>query len=313
MDPNVPIPDVPPPGWSETRFFSAYSPESGAGLFLHAGRQLTDLTLWWAHLLAWLPGGRVAVERVFGRPTGTDLDFSGLDWRVGQPFEAWSCSYDGAGEITTPDALARGVGGAGFATPMTWDLSATAAHPVFDLHPGEQDWAAIHNEQLFRCTGSLTVGDETWSLDGVAADDHSSGVRDLSPFEGHHWCLMQFEDMGMHALRICVGGAVHTMGVIHGAGGAEPVTSVEATPLTDSRGAPERFEVTVNGDVYGVEVLHCVPLSASDGNDNVIGVPWDCDDLVVFSESPARFTAPDGRVGYGHLERSARRDALVRP
>jgi hypothetical protein len=307
LDPNVTPPGAPAPGWSETRFFSAYSPDSGAGLFVHAGRQLTDLGLWWVHLLAWLPGGRVAVERAFGRPSGTDLDFAGLDWRVGETFKTWSCAYDGAAEVTTAAALARGVAGAGVATPIRWALDAEATWPVFDLHPGEQDWANIHNEQLFRCSGSLTVGDETWSLDGVAADDHSSGPRDLSTFEGHHWCLMQFAGRGIHALRIRVAGQVHVMGAIFTAAGTEPVTSFEAPVITDLVGAPETFDAVINGETYRVEALHAMALSATDANDNLIGVPADGPDLISFVECPARFTAPDGTVGHGHLERSARR------
>ncbi|MFZ0715806.1 hypothetical protein [Mycobacterium sp.] len=95
MDPDA-NPPVPADGWSETRFFACFDHDSGAGPFVHAGRCMTQLDLWWVHLVAYLPDGRLAVERIFGRPTRTDLDFAGLDWRNDSSFRTWHCSYDGA-------------------------------------------------------------------------------------------------------------------------------------------------------------------------------------------------------------------------
>jgi hypothetical protein len=310
VDPNA-TPPAQEHDWSETRFFACFDHEVGAGLFVHAGRCMDQLDLWWVHLAAYLPDGRLAVERIFGRPTGTDLDFAGLDWRNGLSFQTWECSYEGAAEITTPAALAVGVGGAGLAVPMSWRMAAQAAFPVFEPQVGDQDWAHLHNEQGFRCEGLLTVGGETWPLDAVCVDDHSTGPRELSVFEGHHWMVVQFPERVLHAMWIRSGGTAFVLGTMLPDGDA--ITTYEAPLLDDALGAPTEFEAMIGGERYRIEILHILPVSATNANGNLIGVDHARDDLVVFAECPIRATASDGSIGYGHLERSARREALQQP
>ena len=53
--------------WSETCFFGGWSPDSEVGVFTHAGRCPQDLDLWWAHTVLYLPRGKIAVDRTWGR------------------------------------------------------------------------------------------------------------------------------------------------------------------------------------------------------------------------------------------------------
>ena len=42
-------------------------------------------------------------------------------------------------------------------------------------------------EQLFRATGRLRVGDESWALNGGGLRIRRAGVRRLARFRGHVW------------------------------------------------------------------------------------------------------------------------------
>ena len=179
---------------------------------------------------------------------------------------------------------------------------------MFEPHVGDQDWAHLHNEQGFRCRGSITVGDQTWPVDAVCVDDHSTGPRELSVFEGHHWMVVQFPDRVLHAMWIRSGGKAFVLGAILPDG--EAIASYEAPLLEDALGAPAEFDALIGGEQYRIEILHALPVSTTNANGNLIGVDHARDDLVVFAECPVRATASDGSVGYGHLERSARREAL---
>ena len=62
-----------------------------------------------------------------------------------------------------------------------------------------------------------------------------------------------------------------------------------------------------------LEVLGCLPITINNANDNLNGLDWEGEsDPVFFAESPVRVTLPDGGVGYGHLERSVRRQLVDR-
>lgn len=60
--------------WSETRWLGTWNPDAGVGLYLHAGRFRHDIDLWWAQTVVYLPGGKVAVDRSWGR----DVDERGV-------------------------------------------------------------------------------------------------------------------------------------------------------------------------------------------------------------------------------------------
>jgi hypothetical protein len=120
--------------------------------------------------------------------------------------------------------------------------------------------------------------------------------------------VVQFPDRILHAMWIRSGGKAFVLGTMlpHG----DAITSYEAPLLEDALGAPTHFDALIGGERYRIEILHTLPVSTTNANDNLIGVDHTRDDLVVFAECPVRLTASDGSVGYGHLERSARREAV---
>src|ERR1035441_6148416 len=66
MDLNV-EPNHETEAWSETRWNGCWNPEQGVGLYTHMGRFRKDLEIWWAQTVAYLPDGRLAVDRSWGR------------------------------------------------------------------------------------------------------------------------------------------------------------------------------------------------------------------------------------------------------
>ncbi|MCW2620596.1 MAG: hypothetical protein JWL64_198 [Frankiales bacterium] len=308
------------PMWSETRWNGCYNPEQGVGLFLHAGRLRGHLDWWWAQTAIYLPGGRMAVERSWVRsPDDVGVKTASLDLRVLE--HGWSASFDGIVEVTTTAALASATrGSAAPVVPAAFELVADASRPWWDMLAGaaSQDFGDMHVEQVSSCAGTLTVGEERYRLDGVGYYDHSSGVRDWTNFHAHHFAMIAMPDYTLHL------GSVYTSPTEGRAGGGvwfpregKPLR-IRASTMprqADVLGAPHEFDwvldVAGQGELtFRVEVLHTFPNTITLDNDNINGIDWEIPgDPLYPTECQVRVTAPDGAVGYGHLERSNRRSA----
>jgi hypothetical protein len=184
------------PNWSETMYFGAWSPADEVGIWTHMGVVPEDSSMWWAQVFALLPDGVVLVDRSFGRPASNRGPQTGnLKIECVEPGQRWRLRFDGAGEISSTDALAAGgTVGAGIATPFFFDLEFDAVVPVYDIHAAmrsELDWnvGTIHHEQGFAITGTLKALGKTWSMSGSGIRDHSVGPRDFGAYgdQGHIW------------------------------------------------------------------------------------------------------------------------------
>ncbi|MET0984775.1 MAG: hypothetical protein ABW034_05135 [Steroidobacteraceae bacterium] len=312
------------PMWSETRWGGCYNPDQGVGLYLHAGRYRGNLDWWWAQTAIYLPGGRVAVERSWIRNTcETGVKTSSLDLRALE--KGWSADFDGIVEIATTEALGKAPRGAGApCAPARFKVTADASRPWWDMHAwiaGEQDFADMHVEQMGRCEGTLQVGTETYRLDGVSYYDHSSGVRDWTHFHSHHFGNIAMPDVTIYQIGVYSSPSEARAPIgawFDNTGKALKIESSVMPRLQNVLGAPHEFEwkLKVEGKkemALRVEVLHDFPMTVTFDNDNINGVAWDAQgDPLYMIESQVRVTAPDGSVGYGHVERSNRR-SLVKP
>jgi hypothetical protein len=114
-------------------------------------------------------------------------------------------------------------------------------------------------------------------------------------------------------------GAEHPpVGAIMVDGQEHPIQEFESVGLDSVLGDPHVSDIVVNGPQglirLRAEVIHTLPLTITEANENFNGIDWELDgDPICFTECIARLTAPDGSVGFGHFERSARRSALPRP
>jgi hypothetical protein len=311
--------------WSETRWNGCWNPDQGVGLYTHMGRFRKELDLWWAQTVAYLPGGRLAVDRSWGRTPDRDRVTTG-------PFElrlldtGWQSGFDGVCELTTPTALARAPRGSSApSVPVKWEVSAEPVAPVWDLYAGldeRHEFAGdTHIQQGFRTSGTLTVAGAEYSLDGVGFKDHSSGVRRWDGYGSHHFVLAVMPGWTMHTIGMYAadGGARPPMGCVFENGGQFPMARTELATLNDAAGGPEMQELVVQhegGELLNIqtELLASLPMTITEVNDNINGIDWEADgDPVVLIEGIAKLTEPDGTVGYGMYERGVRRNTLARP
>jgi hypothetical protein len=324
MDTNYPtFPDV--DGWSETRWVGACSPESGTGLWLHAGRCRQDLDLWWVQTNVYLPGENLVVGRSWCRAGDGTLILNGnLQLNADEEFKRFSLSFDGAGEATTTTALTEKPGGAGIAAPLRLELSAEAAAPPFDAfggHTGTEAWASRHSQQLYTTTGTVSFEGRQLGLDGVGYIDHSSGPRSFADFGSHSFVTALFPGMGIHAmtLRNLTDEQQMVTGAVFQEQSESLVVAMTMPYLQDLTGGPHRFPLTLQfadgrSSSFDVVIIHTLPVTMTDTNDNLNGIGWDLeDDTLLLTECAARITAADGTIGYGHIERSTRRNRLTQP
>jgi hypothetical protein len=309
--------------WSETAFVSGRSLHNEFGFFLHAGRCPTDLDLWWAQVATYLPGGDLAVGYTWGRCLDRAAITTGnLDLRVIAPHQQWSIRYDGVGQRTTTSALAAHTVGSGPALPMKWDINAHAAFPAWNMHNptstgSADDWAsAMHTQQAFRATGTISLGEETHDFDGVCYNDHSRGVRSWGAFSGDISLMAVYPDFAVHGIKVWgpEGDVKITAGVLFDSHGSARPVRIDFPAETDMLGNPRMLGVTIQDPDGGTELsmraeaLHVFPIAVTEHNDNLNGIDWDIPgDPLIFTESLVKLTTEDGQVGYGNLERSHKR------
>jgi hypothetical protein len=323
MDRNVtPKRDV--PMWSETRWNGCWNAELGVGLYLHMGRFRKDLDIWWRQTVAYLPDGKLAVERTWSRCTDADGVRGGpFDLTITE--DGWTSTFDGVCELTSVEDLARGVRGAGApSVPVRWEVTATPKTPVWGLEEDaakseSNDFAGdAHLQQGMRAGGRLIVHDQEYALDGIGWKDHSSGVRDFAHWGTHAFTLAVMDGWTLHA------GVMHpegrpTMhfGMCYRGDRGTPIASLEAPTLTDLEvPGPLPCRVTLaDGTEIGftAEQVHALPMTLTQDNDNINGIDWDTPDGYALVEGISKLTFADGEVGYAHFERSARLDTLKRP
>jgi hypothetical protein len=309
------------PLWGETRWHCCWNSDAGVGMYIHTGRFRRDLDMWWAHIAAYLPDGRLVVERLCCRNralAGIESETLGLT----QTVTGWTSRFDGVGEMTSTAGMARGVHDSGApSVALRWDVTATNVAPVWDLYSStqqQQDFASdVHVQRASRTTGTLSVGDEAYPLDGVGFKDHSSGARSFAAWNGHRFMIAVMPDWVVHAVTIFRGDDA-TMGVVLAGDRCIAVKQFDLPKLIDTEGGPREQQAVLTGPegpfTAQVSLVHALPISITEDGDNYNGIDWDSpSDPLVMIEGMVRLTAPDGSVGFGFLERSARQSTLPRP
>jgi hypothetical protein len=308
--------------WSETRWNGCWSPEEGVGLYLHMGRCRLDQDLWWAQTVAYLPDGLLAVDRSWGRQADDAFVRTGVSTLEQLP-DGWRSSFDGAAELTSLDALARGPRGAGHgAVPISWEVQAEAASPVWDMYAARDAEKQVfagdtHVQQAYTTTGELTIGARTYRLDGVGYKDHSSGTREWDGYGAHNFLLAVMPGFSLHAIMLYgENDEPRSLGCVFRDGEQIPVERFELDKLKDPLGGELSYQAVVQlagGEQLrlGVEVLHQLPISITDEGDNLNGIDWEAPlPTAVLQEAVARLTLPDGTSGHSFFERGTRRERL---
>ncbi len=198
--------------YNESVYANVIDPKSQVGGFFRVGNRPNE---GYAEVTTclYLPGGRVAF--MFQRPeiAGNDaFEAGGLRIEITKPFEAVEVTWDGK-VVMLDDPLEMADPKRAFTENPWVSSSATVSYratgPMFGGEPvGEherqgQEFARAHFEQLVAGTGTITVGDESWEIDGFGLRDHSWGPRTWQGPWYYRWLTANFaDDFGFMASRV---------------------------------------------------------------------------------------------------------------
>jgi len=202
----------PEPTFNESMYFNLYDPAAELGGFVRLGNRPNE-----GHaemtVCLYLPDGRVGF--MFTRPEITHnerFDAGGASFEVVEPFEELRVAY--AGKVVLLDEPLDMADPRQAFTDNPYDtagveLTYTGVSAPFGGEPEEsherpgEEFAKGHYEQLVRGVGTVTVGQDTWTVDGHGLRDHSWGPRTWQAPWYYRWLTVNFGDgTGMMLSRI---------------------------------------------------------------------------------------------------------------
>ncbi len=287
--------------WSESYYFNFIDPESKIGMFTRMGFRPAN---GWADALhvIYLPGKRVAFtygRRNIGEDLSVyngDLTAGGLTLRCLAPHEKWQLLYEGAAEdIPNAEVLLQRKKDrnenwfAPTSVSMALDFACLTKPHYAPTGGGERG----HFEQSGRVTGNISIGNESFVVNGFGVRDKSWGPRDWGagntgdeasadtdkPLQGPqpfvNWFSMNF---GEHA---ALGGSCvrHQDGVMRGEGWLQ--RDGESTDLTN---------VVIETQYASDSIIHkSVVLQAQTANGEKIKITGN-----VLSVCPTKIPMPGG-------------------
>src|SRR5438445_3576999 len=175
--------------FNESVYFNLFDPGAELGAWLRIGNRpnegYAEVTV-----CVYLPDGRVAFT--FSRPAIHDndgFDAGGMRCEVLQPFKQLRLSYSGELALLDDPLAMKDPRAAFAAAPQRHadiDLAYRGLSPMWggepELEEGDtpfegMEFARGHFEQHVGARGRITVGDESWEVDGYGLRDHSWGPR----------------------------------------------------------------------------------------------------------------------------------------
>lgn len=254
------------------------------------------------------PGGPVAF--MFQRPevhTNDAFDAAGLTFETVTPFEELRIRYEGK-LLMLADPMALADPRAAFTENpyvegrIDWTLR--RASDPFGGEPEEaherpgEEFARGHYEQLVSVTGAITVGDQTWPVDGFGLRDHSWGPRTWQAPFYYRWLTANIgADTGFMASRIARRDRDGTRAGFWWENGKMTLINDVRLSTTWADQHHRALKVTLRRegedesfDVDGTVLAYAPLRNRREGSVTRIG------------EGLTEWRLPDGRVGYGLSE-----------
>ncbi|MBS1839119.1 MAG: hypothetical protein JST64_15605, partial [Actinobacteria bacterium] len=205
----------PEPTFNESMYFNVYDTSAQVGGFVRVGNRpnegYAEMTV-----CLYLPDGRVAfMFRRVGIDGNERFDAGGARIEVLEPFHTDArpaapagsgrqrVAYDGR-VVVLSDPLDMADPRRAFSENPTAeaevDLSYRGISRPFGGEPegrherAGEEFAKGHYEQLVTASGTISVGDESWSIDGQGLRDHSWGPRTWQAPWYYRWLTMNFGD-----------------------------------------------------------------------------------------------------------------------
>lgn len=276
-------------------------------------------------------GPSLPAEDEQGRPAV--LGAGGLAFRCVRPFDTWSMSFSGKAVQTSSEDLVAGRKD-GPLVDVAFDVAATMAVPpwiqgALQADAGERIKDSVEGdlmggpryEQLFRATGSVTVGDVTHPFTGSGLRIRRQGVRKLAGFWGHCWQSAVFPSgkaFGYIAYPPRADGepTFNEGYVFTGDGPLVAARVVEAPWLQRLQPRGEDVSLvleTIDGrvEIAGETVLSTHDVAHDDDMYSMHALKQEMPAFPALQQAAVRYTW-DGEQTYGMLERSIPHDQLQR-
>lgn len=196
----------PVPNYNESMYLNVFDPSREIGAWFRLGNRVNE---GYAEMTvcAYLPGGRVGF--IYGRPAITsndEMDAGGLRIEVVTPFEHLRVSYEGAVcLLDEPRQMAdpRRAFSENPMVPCSVQLEVRGIAPMYGGKQvyedggeipvdAERSFAKAHYEQHIAAQGTITVGEESFDIDGLGLRDKSWGPRHWQAVRWYRWLPMVF-------------------------------------------------------------------------------------------------------------------------
>jgi len=193
----------PEPNFNESMYFNFFDTKESLGGFVRLGNRANEGSAEMTVCL-YLPDGRVLFT--FRRAPIDDnaaFDAGGLRFEVLEPSQKLRTLYGGKllalaepREMADPSRAFRD----NPTLPVQIDLVHDAVGPMYGQShdqkesdtPADQQFAKAHYEQHMHVTGSLTIDDRSYEIDGYGLRDHSWGPRHWQAIHSYEWLTMNF-------------------------------------------------------------------------------------------------------------------------
>lgn len=198
--------------YNESMYFNMFDPEQKIGGWFRIGNRPNEHYAETTVCL-YLPDGRVGF--MFGRPkieNNDAMNAGGLTIDVVEPFKKLKVAYEGKVLVldkpfdmanpsqaykdhpTLPCSVSLNYEGV---SPMFGGETVKEDGSSLDIDP-EKSFAKAHYEQHMAASGTIAVGDETWTVSGFGLRDKSWGPRHWQAINWYRWLPLNFgRDFGM--------------------------------------------------------------------------------------------------------------------
>jgi len=298
-------------GWRESYYFDFYDPALGIGMWHsvgkrpHKGHSGYALGIWGSELLTGI-----------GRDHFAEHDenhvVAGMRYECMTPLKQWRTSF--SGDLGRPQPQMRldvrsllPEGQAEMTrVPVAFDIIFTGITPAYTYRdlPHWKPLFSGHLDQLCKTTGTLSIGDKHYEVNGIGGRDRSWGTR--------NWAypkMWRFIDVAADGFNLMLwyteadGGLTMVDGFVQQGADLSPVVAYKESVETIAaagKAMPKSlsFEAsTENGKTVRVEgeVMQIMPVVFEKKQNGVPVTSWNDRALV-------RFRLPGGRTAYGNIE-----------
>lgn len=273
------------PHWSDSLYFNAWDPASGAFLMTRIA-VLPNAPKVTAGMVVWLDGAPVyAYGRELDEIPPTDWDVMGVE---GLTYRMLAAGGSWAVQLADDGASAH----------LEWHgMSPATSYDVHPAGPLPEAVASGHYEQVCRVSGDLIVAGTRIRFDGFGQRDHSWGLRHWAGLHQWHWVTGFLSDgRGFNLFEVqCHDGTTTVNGFVHAADGDEYVVAVERDLVRAEDGGMAMCKMALtlaNGStltVTGERAGGAIPVRPAG------------DQTAIVHETPMRI-AVDGSDGFGVYE-----------